>query len=111
MVKKQHRFFIFAQSFEPDLNIYVFICKECCNQIITQPGKIKLSQRSLPKKVVTNVVAQALGFSGGNFCWALGGNFCQALGFGDFLMNNISLKRKQRVDHSLKILISALTSS
>ena len=39
MVKKQHRFFDFAQSFESDLNIYVFICNECFNQIITQSGK------------------------------------------------------------------------
>ena len=37
MVKKQHRFFRFcAESFELDQNIYVFICNECCNQIITQ---------------------------------------------------------------------------
>ena len=40
MVKKQHQFFLFcAESFESDQNIYVFICEECCNQIITQQGK------------------------------------------------------------------------
>ena len=38
MVKKQHRFF--AESFESDLNTYVFICNECCNQI--KSGKIEL---------------------------------------------------------------------
>ena len=76
MAKKQHRFFNFAQGFDSDLNIYVFICNECCNQIITQSGKIKLvasrEGKSLPKKVVTDVLAQALGFSGVNFCLGFG---------------------------------------
>ena len=42
--------------------------------IITHSGKIELiaSRESLPKKVVTNVLAQALGFSGVNFCLGFG---------------------------------------
>ena len=50
----QERALIFhfcVESFESDLNIYVFICNECGNQIITQPGKIKLiasSERAKP---------------------------------------------------------------
>ena len=43
---------------------------------------------------------------------ALGGNFCQAVGFGEFFYKqHITFdfkKSKQRVAHSLKILISAL---
>ena len=30
-----------TENFESALNIYVFICKECCNRIITQSAKIK----------------------------------------------------------------------
>ena len=73
MVKKQHWFC--TESIESDLNIYVFICNECCNQIITS-SRIKLiasrERQSLPKKVVTNVLVQVLGFSGVNFCMAFG---------------------------------------
>ena len=62
-----------TDSFEAALNIYVLICNECCNQIITQSAKVKLIAsrwrgERLPKKVVTDEVAQALGFSGVNFC-------------------------------------------
>ena len=61
------------ESFESALNMYVFICNECCNQIITQSAKIKLIAslwrgERLPEKVVVDEVAQALGFSGVNFC-------------------------------------------
>ena len=53
-------------------------------KLLPQSGKIKLiasrERYSLPRKVVTNVLAQVLGFSGVNFCLAFG-NFFQALGF------------------------------
>ena len=82
MVKKQHQFFFkfCTESFESDLNIYVFICSESCNQIITQSGKQnQLAQGGggrLPEKVVTDVLAYTLGFSGVNFCLGI------TLGFG-----------------------------
>ena len=51
-----------TETFESDFNIYVFICNECCNRIITQSGKIELiasrEREGLPKRVVTNVLAQ-----------------------------------------------------
>ena len=98
MSKKQHRFLI--ESFESDLNIYVFICNECCNQIISQSGK--LSQRNkinflsvgggggdgLPEKAVTDVLALVLGFSGVNFCVGIRlqeVTFVMRKVFGDFL--------------------------
>ena len=74
MVKKQHGFSILHREFWTGFNIYVFICNECCNQIISYTEKIKsIASRGregerLPKKVFTDVLAQALGFSGINFC-------------------------------------------
>ena len=56
-------------------------------------------------------VAQVLGFSSLPGHQAVGGNFCQALRFGGFYEQHTTFdfkKSKQRVAHSLKILISAL---
>ena len=39
MVRNSIDFSILAESFESDLHIYVFICNEYFNQIITQSGK------------------------------------------------------------------------
>ena len=41
------------ESFESALNIYVFICNECCNRIITQLANeiaSRLSDERLPKR-------------------------------------------------------------
>ena len=50
-------FRFYTESFESDFNIYVFICNECCNQIMTQSEKVELilsrERESLPKKLVT----------------------------------------------------------
>ena len=42
-----------TESFESALNIYVFICNECCNRIITQSANeiaSRLSAERLPKR-------------------------------------------------------------
>ena len=36
-------FQFYTESFESALNIYVFICNECCDKIITQSAKNKMT--------------------------------------------------------------------
>ena len=73
------------QSFESDLSIYVFICNECFNQIITQSGG--RGRVRFPEKVVTDVPAHVLSFLGVNFCLGirlLEVTFVRHKIFGDF---------------------------
>ena len=61
------------ESFESALNMYVFICNECCNQIITQSAEIKLIAsrwrgERLHEKALVDEVAQELVFPGVSFC-------------------------------------------